>query len=138
MPCPRPLGPGAGFQPCFDVRPRTHSTAGLHGLWRRAQEFEQRPGVRCLAVPGCRKIDHVQPLCTPVGVLAGQFLRHGVIESYFVHSYAAPVGEWTIASSAHGQSFSAVVRQGNFLGAQFHPERSAACGARLLKNFLEA
>ena len=57
---------------------------------------------------------------------------------YFVHSYAAPVGDWTLAASTHGQPFSAVVRHGNFAGAQFHPERSASAGARLLKNFLEA
>jgi glutamine amidotransferase len=56
---------------------------------------------------------------------------------YFVHSFAAPVGEWTLATSKHGQPFSAVVRQGNFSGAQFHPERSAAAGATLLRNFLE-
>jgi len=56
---------------------------------------------------------------------------------YFVHSYAAPVGDWTLASSQHGEIFSAVVKQDNFYGAQFHPERSAAAGARLLKNFLE-
>jgi len=57
---------------------------------------------------------------------------------YFVHSYAAPLGAWTLASSCHGQPFSALVRQGNFYGAQFHPERSAAAGARLLQNFLNA
>lgn len=56
---------------------------------------------------------------------------------YFVHSYAAPVGDWTLATSYHGQPFSAVVRRGNFSGAQFHPERSATAGATLLKNFLE-
>jgi glutamine amidotransferase len=56
---------------------------------------------------------------------------------YFVHSYAAPIGDWTVARSRHGLPFSAVVRQGNFMGAQFHPERSAKSGARLLKNFLE-
>jgi len=56
---------------------------------------------------------------------------------YFVHSYAAPLGEWTLATSRHGDEFSAVVRHGNFYGAQFHPERSAAAGALLLKGFLE-
>ncbi len=55
---------------------------------------------------------------------------------YFVHSYAAPVGDWTLASSTHGQPFSALVKQNNFYGAQFHPERSAAAGARLLQGFL--
>jgi len=54
-----------------------------------------------------------------------------------VHSYAAPIGAATIADSDHGGAFSAVVRNGNVCGMQFHPERSAAVGARLLKNFLE-
>ena len=57
--------------------------------------------------------------------------------AYFVHSYAAPVTSATIASTQHGARFSAIVRQGNVCGMQFHPERSAAVGARLLQNFLE-
>ncbi len=56
---------------------------------------------------------------------------------YFVHSYYAPVGEATLATCLHGQPFAAIVHQGNFRGAQFHPERSARSGARLLANFLE-
>ncbi len=56
--------------------------------------------------------------------------------AYFVHSYAAPVGPDTLASSEHGAPFAAVVRRGNVCGMQFHPERSAALGARLLSNFL--
>ena len=56
---------------------------------------------------------------------------------YFVHSYAADVGSATLASCEHGGEFSAVVQSRNFFGAQFHPERSAAAGARLLSNFLE-
>ena len=56
---------------------------------------------------------------------------------YFVHSYCAPVGASTLATCLHGESFAAIVRQGNFFGAQFHPERSARSGARLLANFLE-
>jgi glutamine amidotransferase len=56
---------------------------------------------------------------------------------YFVHSYAlAPAGE-TVAVSEYGAEFSAIVSRGNFHGAQFHPERSAATGARFLANFLE-
>ncbi len=56
--------------------------------------------------------------------------------AYFVHSYAAPVGPWTLASADYGGPFSAVVQRDNFYGMQFHPERSAAVGARLLRNFL--
>ncbi|WP_445398503.1 imidazole glycerol phosphate synthase subunit HisH [Zobellella sp. An-6] len=56
---------------------------------------------------------------------------------YFVHSYAVPVGEYTLASCQYGQAFSAAIGQENFFGVQFHPERSGAAGAQLLKNFLE-
>ncbi|GAB2578328.1 imidazole glycerol phosphate synthase subunit HisH [Dyella jejuensis] len=57
--------------------------------------------------------------------------------TYFVHSYAVPVGSYTLASSDYGGAFSAVIAHGNFHGMQFHPERSARVGARLLENFLE-
>lgn len=57
-------------------------------------------------------------------------------QAYFVHSYAAPVGPWTLASCVHGSPFSAIVQKDNFYGMQFHPERSAAVGSLLLKNFL--
>lgn len=57
--------------------------------------------------------------------------------AYFVHSYALPVGPATIASSEYGLPFSACVQWHNFFGTQFHPERSAGAGARLLQNFLK-
>ena len=57
--------------------------------------------------------------------------------TYFVHSYAAPVTDACIASCTHGATFAAVVQQGNVVGMQFHPERSGAAGARLLLNFLQ-
>lgn len=56
--------------------------------------------------------------------------------AYFVHSYAAPVTDDCIAASDHGQPFAAVVQRGRVMGAQFHPERSAAAGLQLLDNFL--
>lgn len=56
--------------------------------------------------------------------------------AYFVHSFAVAEGALTLMACAHGQRFSAIVARGNFMGAQFHPERSAAVGARLLRNFL--
>jgi glutamine amidotransferase len=55
---------------------------------------------------------------------------------YFVHSYAAPVGPWTIATTDYGGEFSAAVQHENFHGVQFHPERSAQAGSRVLANFL--
>jgi glutamine amidotransferase len=56
---------------------------------------------------------------------------------YFVHSFAVPVSDVTLASADYGVTLSAIVRRGNFWGTQFHPERSAAVGARVLANFLK-
>jgi len=56
---------------------------------------------------------------------------------YFVHSFAAPAGPWALATCDYGVRFAAVVQHGNFQGTQFHPERSAGTGSRLLANFLE-
>ncbi|MFK5583334.1 MULTISPECIES: imidazole glycerol phosphate synthase subunit HisH [unclassified Serinicoccus] len=56
--------------------------------------------------------------------------------AYFVHSFASPAGPHTLAATEHGRPWSAVVRSGLRWGAQFHPERSASLGSRLLRNFL--
>jgi imidazole glycerol-phosphate synthase subunit HisH len=56
--------------------------------------------------------------------------------AYFVHSYALAVNPATTASCTYGERFSACVEWRNFYGAQFHPERSAAVGASVLRNFL--
>ncbi len=67
-------------------------------------------------------------------------LLAGLVEddqAYFVHSYAVPVSDYTLATTDYGDPFSAVIARHNFLGMQFHPERSAAVGAKLLQNFLD-
>lgn len=55
---------------------------------------------------------------------------------YYLHSYALPVSENTLATARHAEEFSAVVCRGNFFAAQFHPERSSTAGAQLLRNFV--
>ena len=72
-------------------------------------------------------VEHDDPLVAGIGAEP---------YAYFVHSYAAPPTAATVASADYGGAFSAVVRRGNVCGMQFHPERSAAVGARLLQNFL--
>ncbi len=57
--------------------------------------------------------------------------------AYFVHGYVCPDGPATIAAADYGLPVPAVVNSANRWGCQFHPERSAAAGARILKNFLE-
>jgi glutamine amidotransferase len=54
---------------------------------------------------------------------------------YFVHGYAAEMRDSTLAAARHGDPFTAVVARGNVLGVQFHPEKSAAAGRRVLANF---
>jgi glutamine amidotransferase len=56
---------------------------------------------------------------------------------YYLHSYALPVSEYTLATAEHAQPFSAVISRDNFVAAQFHPERSSNAGAQLLRNFLD-
>ncbi|MEP6341951.1 MAG: imidazole glycerol phosphate synthase subunit HisH [Maricaulaceae bacterium] len=55
--------------------------------------------------------------------------------AYFVHSYAVPLGDYTVASATYGEQFSAIVQHKNVSGCQFHPERSSAVGAKILENF---
>lgn len=55
---------------------------------------------------------------------------------YFVHSYYAPVNPFTIAECDYITRFAAAAARDNFLGVQFHPEKSGEAGALLLENFL--
>ena len=116
---------------------------GMQLLFERSEEG----GARCLGVlPGMvtrmstapdRPVPHMgwnqlvieRPSPLLEDVSSGEY-------AYFVHSYALPINSSTVASSSYGRQFSAVVEHGNFFGTQFHPERSAATGARILANFL--
>jgi glutamine amidotransferase len=55
---------------------------------------------------------------------------------YFVHSYALAPGEISLANATHARKFCAIAAHRNFYAAQFHPERSQAAGAQLLRNFV--
>lgn len=92
----------------------------------------------CFAPASGRPVPHMGwntlKLERPNALLDG--MREGDY-AYFVHSYALPPSPVTTASSEYGIPFSACVQWRNFYGAQFHPERSAKVGARLLQNFLK-
>lgn len=70
----------------------------------------------------------VEPLPSVIGVETGYY--------YFAHSFACEDGPSTIATCTHGAPIPAVVQHNNWMGVQFHPERSGAIGARFLKSFL--
>jgi len=55
---------------------------------------------------------------------------------YFVHGYYAALGEHTIATADYILPYSAGLHRNNFYGVQFHPEKSAAVGEQILKNFI--
>ena len=113
---PQPPAPSPALVPCLSILPGT------------VRRLPEAPAVRIPhmgwnALIPCR--DH--PLVEGLG--ARDY-------AYFVHSFAVAESGLTLMACEHGQRFSAIVARGNFMGAQFHPERSAAVGARLLRNFL--
>lgn len=121
------LGVCVGMQVLF-----THSeegdTACLGLLPGRVGRLPAAAGVR---VPhmGWNRLLRRRDTGLAAGIEEGAF-------AYFVHSYAAPVDAGCVLACDHGGEFSAVVQCGRVAGAQFHPERSAATGARLLENFI--
>ena len=121
------LGICLGMQLLFESSPEDN--AQMLGLIpARLERFSESEGLR---VPhmGWNAIKNVQP--DPLSRSLDNMWF------YFVHSFYAPVGKWTLSTSHHGRPFSAMVRHRNFYGAQFHPERSARGGAKLLQGFLE-
>jgi glutamine amidotransferase len=57
---------------------------------------------------------------------------------YFVHGYCAALGDHTIARTGYGEEFSSALHRDNFYGVQFHPEKSALAGERILRNFIDS
>jgi len=67
-------------------------------------------------------------------------LMQGIDENsycYFVHSYYVPLNEHAIATTNYIQPYASAIHKNNFYGVQFHAEKSAQVGERILKNFIE-
>ncbi|GAA5081545.1 imidazole glycerol phosphate synthase subunit HisH [Lysobacter panacisoli] len=94
----------------------------------RVSRLASAPGLR---VPhmGWNRLEPLAPSPLLDGIDKGAW-------AYFVHGYVAPVTTDTLASTGHGARFASVAARGRCFGAQFHPERSAGTGQRLLANFL--
>lgn len=56
--------------------------------------------------------------------------------TYFVHSYYAALGDHTIATTNYILPYSSALHKTNFYGVQFHPEKSADTGEKILQNFI--
>lgn len=121
------LGVCVGMQILFD-RSEEGDVECLGLIPGAVRKLSAAPGLR---VPhmGWNQLDPERTSALLDGIAAGAF-------AYFVHSFAADISPDCVASTTHGSRFAAVVERGNVAGAQFHPERSAAVGARLLENFL--
>lgn len=111
-------------------------------------EYSEEDGVACLGViPAAARKLHGTP-AAPVPNIGWCRVRQNELHPlfdgikdgshfYFVHSYALPVAEYSLATAMHRGPLTAVAAHRNFLATQFHPERSSTAGARLLANFLE-
>lgn len=127
---PRPLlGICLGQQLLFDVSEEGEAVPLLGLIPGIVRRLQPGPG---LTVPhmGWSRLtaDRADPLLD--GVADGAY-------AYFVHGYACPDGPATLARADYGGPVPAMVRSAGRWGCQFHPERSAAAGALILRNFLE-
>jgi len=113
---------------------------GMQLLFERSEEADTEclgiiPGaVRALEPALDRPVPHMgwsrlEVRDREIGLNSGDYV-------YFANGYAADPSEATVASADYGREIPAVVRRKNWLGAQFHPERSSQAGAEFLKAFL--
>jgi glutamine amidotransferase len=114
---------------------------GLQLMCRHSEEGE----TQCLGI-----FDSVVRLFPPVDkiphmgwnnclTLKGDLFKGITINDdlYYVHSYYAEISSCTIATCEYILPFSAAMQKENFYATQFHPEKSAGTGEKILKNFLE-
>jgi len=122
------LGICLGMQILFDASEEGPAN-GLAVIPGNVERLQFAPG---LPVPhmGWNQLNQSRPDPLLEGVNALDYV-------YFVHGYAVPAGDWTVATTDYGSNFTAVARRDNFCGTQFHPERSGVVGARILANFLK-
>jgi len=116
---------------------------GLQWLFEGSDEAPELSGLglfdgRCFELSGNVKVPHVGwNTLEPTG-RASRLLADlpSDASAYFTHSFAAPVGAATTATTMHGVRFASVVERGSVAGVQFHPEKSGTTGLRILRNFL--
>lgn len=121
------LGICLGMQLMFE-RSEEDDTRGM-GIFRG--HVTKLDGSSGLPIPhmGWNMVQHFPGASSPVSGA-----RDGW--AYFVHSYAPEVGPDTVATTEYSGTFTSVAARDNFVGVQFHPERSASFGAAILESFL--
>ena len=107
-------------------------------------EFSDEGKVDCLGlIPGSierfKNLDHLKvPQMGWNKVSFNNSLTEFDNYYYFANSYFNPINQFTIAQSQYGVSFTAAIKYKNFIGCQFHPERSSLAGSKFLNNFLQS
>ncbi len=114
---------------------------GMQWLFEGSTEATDTPGAglfpgECLRFPASVKSPHVG--WNQIEVSGSSRLLRGITSGafvYYTHSYRAPIVEGTVACTNYGGAFSAAVERDNIFGVQFHPEKSAEAGLKILENF---
>ena len=121
------LGICLGLQALFAGSDEDPRQGGLGVLPGRVQPL---PLVVKLPHMGWNQVRHVRPSALLRGVPGDAYF-------YFAHSYAAlDAGDAAVALCDHGVPFVAALERENVFAVQFHPEKSGAAGAQVLRNFL--
>jgi imidazole glycerol phosphate synthase glutamine amidotransferase subunit len=118
---------------------------GLQALYDSSEEAPDLRGLQLLpgkiqALPANVKLPHMG--WNQLSMTGPSRLLDGIPRDahfYFAHSYAAKVenrGDHAVATCTYGSEFTAVLERDNINAVQFHPEKSGAAGAQLLRNFL--
>lgn len=114
---------------------------GMQWLFAGSTEAPETPGAalfagECSRFPASVKSPHVG--WNEIEVSGQSRLLKGVSSGafvYYTHSFRAPVVTETVASTSYGGAFSAAMERDNIFGVQFHPEKSAETGLKILENF---
>jgi glutamine amidotransferase len=125
------LGICVGLQWLYEGSTEAPETDGLCAFASRCERFPATYEGADLKSPhvGWNSLEQIRPDSRLLrGVAEGAFV-------YFTHSWRAPVSKDTAAVTNYGGGFTAAVERGNVMGVQFHPEKSAEVGLRVLKNF---
>ncbi len=103
-------------------------------------DFSEEGDVDCLSIiPGrIQKLPHADNAVLPH--MGWNKVRSKRCDNYayYVHTYAAPINDFTVAKTFYAKEFSAIVARNNFFGMQFHPEKSGDFGEALLADFLHS
>jgi imidazole glycerol-phosphate synthase subunit HisH len=120
------LGICVGMQLLFQQSEENNTTC-LGIIPAAVKKFQSNPGIKVPQVGWNRIYDLKTNLFE--GVAEESYI-------YNVHSYYAEDSPYTIAHCQYGLEYAAAVKKDNFYGVQFHTEKSAETGDRIIRNFI--